>query len=146
MTNILFLNNVNWKSIDGVLGTQTRGGKMEGIDECTELWRHPNTIFIWRCLLIARVIVFTFHHDDHDHDWNFNILVKFVCSRNGKKCFWKVKKKKVFDQGTDKWQSWRRRYLKFEIVFCLLLIHFKLLRKLKIMFLPNYERIGRNLF
>ena len=51
-----------------------------------------------------------------------------------KKCFWKVKKKKVFDQGTDKWQSWRRRYLKFEIVFCLLLIHFKLLRKLKLCF------------
>ena len=29
------------KSIDGVLGTRTRGGRMEGVDESTELWRHP---------------------------------------------------------------------------------------------------------
>ena len=30
----------NGKSIDGVLGTRTRGGRMEGADESTELWRH----------------------------------------------------------------------------------------------------------
>ena len=29
------------KSIDGILGSQTRGGMMEGADESTELWRHP---------------------------------------------------------------------------------------------------------
>ena len=29
------------KSIDGVLGTRTRGGRMEGAGESTELWRHP---------------------------------------------------------------------------------------------------------
>ena len=28
--------------VDGVLGTQTRGGRMEGADKSTELWRHPN--------------------------------------------------------------------------------------------------------
>ena len=32
----------NDKSIDGVLGTQTRGGRMVGADESTELWRHPS--------------------------------------------------------------------------------------------------------
>ena len=32
---------INDKSIDGVLGSQTRGGMMEGADESTELWRHP---------------------------------------------------------------------------------------------------------
>ena len=29
------------KSIDGVLGTQTRGGRMVGADDSTELWQHP---------------------------------------------------------------------------------------------------------
>ena len=28
--------------IDGVLGARTQGGRMEGSDEYTELWRHPN--------------------------------------------------------------------------------------------------------
>ena len=30
-----------WYSIDGVLGTRTRGGRMVGPDESTEQWRHP---------------------------------------------------------------------------------------------------------
>ena len=29
----------NDKSVDGVLGTQTRGGRMVGTDKSTELWR-----------------------------------------------------------------------------------------------------------
>ena len=29
------------KSVDGVLGTQTLGGRMVGTDKSTELWRHP---------------------------------------------------------------------------------------------------------
>ena len=33
-------SNINGKSIDGVLGTRTQGGRMEGTDESTELWRH----------------------------------------------------------------------------------------------------------
>ena len=37
---IYSLNYINWKSIDGVLGTRTRGSWMEGADESTELWRH----------------------------------------------------------------------------------------------------------
>ena len=32
---------INDKSIDGVLGSRTRGGMMEGADESTELWLHP---------------------------------------------------------------------------------------------------------
>ena len=32
---------INEKSVDGMLGSQTRGGKMEVADESTELWRHP---------------------------------------------------------------------------------------------------------
>ena len=35
------------KSIDGVLGIQTWGGRMEGTDESTELWRHPAADFIF---------------------------------------------------------------------------------------------------
>ena len=32
---------INDKSIDGVLGSRTRGSMMEVADESTELWRHP---------------------------------------------------------------------------------------------------------
>ena len=32
---------INDKSLDGVLGTRTRGGRMVGADESTELWRQP---------------------------------------------------------------------------------------------------------
>ena len=34
-------NNINEKSVDGVLGTRTRGSRMVGADESTELWWHP---------------------------------------------------------------------------------------------------------
>ena len=40
--------STNDKSIDGVLGTQTRGGRMVGADESVELWRHPLSL----CLLV----------------------------------------------------------------------------------------------
>ena len=33
---------INDKSIDGVLGSLTRGGRMEGADKSIELWRHFN--------------------------------------------------------------------------------------------------------
>ena len=33
------------KSVDGVLGTQTRGGRMVGADDSTELWLHPYCLF-----------------------------------------------------------------------------------------------------
>ena len=29
------------KSVDGVLATRTRGGRMEGTDKSTEQWQHP---------------------------------------------------------------------------------------------------------
>ena len=29
------------KNVDGVLGTRTQGGRMDSVDESTELWRHP---------------------------------------------------------------------------------------------------------
>ena len=34
-------NTLNDKSIAGVVGTQTRGGRVVGADESTELWQHP---------------------------------------------------------------------------------------------------------
>ena len=37
---------INDKSIDGVLGSRTRGGMMEVADESTELWRHPSPVAI----------------------------------------------------------------------------------------------------
>ena len=36
------VQNLTIKSVDGVLGTRTRGGRMVGADESTELWRHCN--------------------------------------------------------------------------------------------------------
>ena len=41
--------NLNDKSIVGVLGTPTRGYRMVGTDESTELWRH--THFFTKCLV-----------------------------------------------------------------------------------------------
>ena len=35
------VQNLTIKSVDGMLGTQTRGGRLVGADESTELWRHP---------------------------------------------------------------------------------------------------------
>ena len=35
-------NIINDKSVDGVLETQTRGGRMVGADESTDLWWHPS--------------------------------------------------------------------------------------------------------
>ena len=32
---------INDKSVDGVLGTQTQGGRNVGADEYTKLWWHP---------------------------------------------------------------------------------------------------------
>ena len=40
-TNIGTNLTINDKSRDGVVETRTRGGRMEGTDESTELWRHP---------------------------------------------------------------------------------------------------------
>ena len=41
MTNVAQILTINGKSVDGVLGTRTQCGRMEGADESTELWRHP---------------------------------------------------------------------------------------------------------
>ena len=38
---------INDKSIDGVLGSRTQGGRMEGTDESTELWWHPKCDLFW---------------------------------------------------------------------------------------------------
>ena len=42
----------NDKSVDGVLGTQTGGGRMVGADESTELWRHPQLL---KDLLLGKI-------------------------------------------------------------------------------------------
>ena len=36
---------INDKSVAGMLGTQTRGGRMVGADESTELWQHLHKMF-----------------------------------------------------------------------------------------------------
>ena len=36
-------------SVDGVLGIRTLGRRMVGIDETTELWRHPLVIYFGTC-------------------------------------------------------------------------------------------------
>ena len=46
MTNIVQIDH-NDKSVNGVLGTRTRGGRVVGADEFTELWRHPILQFLF---------------------------------------------------------------------------------------------------
>ena len=40
--HIYCTNTINDRSVDGVLGTWSRGSRMVGADEATELWQHPN--------------------------------------------------------------------------------------------------------
>ena len=40
-------NTIHDKSIDGVLGTRSRGGRMVGADKSTELWWHPKSLTLW---------------------------------------------------------------------------------------------------
>ena len=45
-------NHINWKSIDGMPGIGTRGRRMVGAEETTELWRPPietNVSFFFCC-------------------------------------------------------------------------------------------------
>ena len=58
MTNTT--QNLTIKSVDGVLWTQTRGGRMVGTDESTELWLHPFTN-LFGCVWAMRSIL----GDDH---------------------------------------------------------------------------------
>ena len=37
---------INYKSVDGVLGTRTWGGRIVGADKSTELWRHPCEVIL----------------------------------------------------------------------------------------------------
>ena len=49
-------------SIDGVLGTRTRGGRMGGADKSTELWRHPNLfLFLYTYAYSCTPIPFLVH-------------------------------------------------------------------------------------
>ena len=43
-------NTKNEKSIDGVVGTQTQGGRMVGAEKSTELWRHSRELLPKRIL------------------------------------------------------------------------------------------------
>ena len=45
------------KSIDGVLGIRTRGRRMEGADETTELWRPPASFSLFWSFLQLTVNV-----------------------------------------------------------------------------------------
>ena len=50
---VLFTKTINDKSIDGVLGTRTQGGRMVGADKSTEVWRHP---VISKCILTTFLV------------------------------------------------------------------------------------------
>ena len=47
-----YMTQIKYKLLktDGVLGTLTWGGKMEGIDESTELGRHPKILTFYLIL------------------------------------------------------------------------------------------------
>ena len=40
-----------------VLGTRTRGGKMEGEDKSTELWGHPNLEYLRPWLILSDLFI-----------------------------------------------------------------------------------------
>ena len=45
MTNMYSANfTIKDKSVDGVVGTQTLGGRMVGTDKSTGQWRHPTNV------------------------------------------------------------------------------------------------------
>ena len=47
---IQFSKNGHNKSIDGLLGIRTRGGRLVDVDESTELWWRPDRIFYVRAI------------------------------------------------------------------------------------------------
>ena len=44
------------KSIYGVYGTRTRGGRMEGADESTQLWRNPMNSIVMLTLNLIKTL------------------------------------------------------------------------------------------
>ena len=52
---------INSKNIDGVLETQTQGGRMVGADESTELCRHPINCFFFFCFFFANTCTLSFY-------------------------------------------------------------------------------------
>ena len=39
-------NTINDQSVDGVLWSRTKGGRMVGADDSTELWWHPKDVYL----------------------------------------------------------------------------------------------------
>ena len=66
------------KSIDGVLGIRTRGGRMEGANECTELWRHPH---IEACDKLER-------SDEQDDNIDVSRVSALVASQSASEFSW----------------------------------------------------------
>ena len=60
MKNNAQILTINYKSVDGVLGTWTLGGSLVGADKPTELWRNPN---LWFLRLIQMAAVSSFSAD-----------------------------------------------------------------------------------
>ena len=59
------------KNIDGVLGTRTQCSRMEGIDEFTELWRHPFHVFVHLVIEVEYVGKENFCHFDYFRSFNY---------------------------------------------------------------------------
>ena len=52
----------NGKTINGVLGIQTRDSRMEGADESTEIWRHQENNYFKIAYFLFNVVFSTFHN------------------------------------------------------------------------------------
>ena len=48
-----------------MLGSRIRGGRMEGADESTELWRHPNSVHCTKNYLCYRT---QFFHSEEEEE------------------------------------------------------------------------------
>ena len=51
------------KSVDGVLGIRTRGRRMVGADETTELWRPPNLYIFIQSTVYRKYVVLRVAND-----------------------------------------------------------------------------------
>ena len=77
-------NTINEKSVDVLLGTWIWGGRMVGIDESTELWRHaaaPRQV--WSYLVLA---------NRRDQEWSKYVYT--FCSSQNFQPFYKQKMRK----------------------------------------------------
>ena len=84
---------INRKSVDGVHGIRTRGGRMEGADESTELWQLHSSLRFCSSTFLCLVV---------DVGWLVMPCHFFLVFKKEKKNFQLSKKKNLLDLRPEK--------------------------------------------